>query len=289
MTPAPRAPDDRSPTLAVAYRVYPQVSKQPLVHGHDKLALVELGLASLRESLQGLDVAFLALLDGCPAEYETLVLRNFPQAQIHHLPRVGNRATFLLQLDWLITQTHSQTCYFAEDDYFYGAPFAPLVRRLWADPAPCFVTPFEHADYGQIALHDTTHRVMQDELRWVDQLSTRMTFLARKDLPIQTRAHLETYFDTNGDCTMWLALTKRRLFGFAWLLGRKARGKSRRHWKHAWRHAWRQVVFGPRCTLWSPSPSIAIHLQTDNIIDPDRWRTAIQAFESRPREDAHGT
>jgi hypothetical protein len=55
--------------LAVAYRVYPGISKEPAVHADDKLRLAELCLRSFKEALGTLRVKVWALLDGCPPEY----------------------------------------------------------------------------------------------------------------------------------------------------------------------------------------------------------------------------
>lgn len=83
--------------LVIAYRVYPGIAKSPVFYPTDKRKLVELGLRSLRLALgESLRVRFLALLDGCPAEYESLVRRYFDphHTDIFHLNRIGNAGTF---------------------------------------------------------------------------------------------------------------------------------------------------------------------------------------------------
>lgn len=54
--------------LAVAYRIYPKVSKpaRSLPFGDDKYQLSEACLKSFKESLGSLRVKLWALLDGCP-------------------------------------------------------------------------------------------------------------------------------------------------------------------------------------------------------------------------------
>lgn len=107
--------------LAIAYRVYPGISKSPAFYSTDKLALAELGLRSLRLALGDLRTRLYAILDGCPPEYEALVLRYFPaeHTEIVHRQRAGNAATFIEQLDYLLEQPHAKFVYFAEDDYLY--------------------------------------------------------------------------------------------------------------------------------------------------------------------------
>ena len=57
--------------LAVAYRIYPSVSRPALglPFSDDKYRLSEICLHSFKESLGSLRVKVWAILDGCPPEY----------------------------------------------------------------------------------------------------------------------------------------------------------------------------------------------------------------------------
>jgi hypothetical protein len=52
--------------LAVAYRIYPRVSKSHAFFSADKFRLSKMCLDSFRGALGGLRVKVWALLDGCP-------------------------------------------------------------------------------------------------------------------------------------------------------------------------------------------------------------------------------
>ena len=58
--------------VAVAYRIYPKVSRAPPVFADDKYQLSELCLKSFRDSLGSLKVKMFVLLDNCPPSYEDL-------------------------------------------------------------------------------------------------------------------------------------------------------------------------------------------------------------------------
>src|ERR1700733_2450659 len=94
--------------LAVAYRIYPKVSKPSLglPFSDDKLQLSEICLQSFKDSVKGLRVKLWALLDGCPESYASLFTKFFSAQDLVlvRLPSVGNLATFGKQVEFLLTQ-----------------------------------------------------------------------------------------------------------------------------------------------------------------------------------------
>lgn len=161
--------------LTIAYRVYPQVSKNPIVFSEDKLKLVRLGLVSMVQSLRNTDYFFHALVDGCPPEYQALIESMIPadRLQIHTLNRVGNAATFLEQLR-LLKSSNSKYVYFAEDDYFYTPDaFSKMIEFANKNPDADFITPYLHPDY----FHMDFHRYSFEERgTWRTAGTTCMTF-----------------------------------------------------------------------------------------------------------------
>lgn len=87
--------------LAVAWRIYPGVSKTPLIHQQDKFQLVKTCLLSFVKSLPGLSVKYYIILDGCPEAYTTLIqeLLAGKAYEIISTNRIGNLKTFALQID----------------------------------------------------------------------------------------------------------------------------------------------------------------------------------------------
>src|ERR1700683_3904958 len=80
--------------LAIAYRIYPGISKSPAFFPTDKFKLSEMCLWSFKKALGGLRVKIWALLDGCPPEYETLFRETFQSddLEILWLDKIGNLA-----------------------------------------------------------------------------------------------------------------------------------------------------------------------------------------------------
>ena len=107
--------------LAVAYRIYPKISKEPFFDFNSKLELAELSLHSFREATNTLQIKIWALLDDCPPNYKELFLKYFPKGDLEFiiLKGEGNRNTFHRQIEILCTQKDSDLVYFAEDDYLY--------------------------------------------------------------------------------------------------------------------------------------------------------------------------
>jgi hypothetical protein len=136
--------------LAVAYRIYPQVSKTPIVFRDDKYKLAQLCLSSFKKSLGDVKTKVWVLLDNCPIEYEGLFQRYFDADDLEfvRLAGIGNLATFELQLDILLNQTVSESVYFAEDDYFYlPNQFEEMIEFLRENEGVHFVSPNDHLDY----------------------------------------------------------------------------------------------------------------------------------------------
>ncbi len=136
--------------LAIAYRIFPGVSKTPPIFQNNKYKLAHLCLKSFKESLGSLNAKIYVLLDNCPPEYEDLFQRYFEKEdlEIIRLKGIGNQATFKLQLEILLKQSYSEIVYFAEDDYFYfPKQFEKMIHFLKRNGDVDFVTPYDHLDY----------------------------------------------------------------------------------------------------------------------------------------------
>ena len=90
--------------LAVVYRIYPGVSKVPIIHPNNKFELSKVAVKSFKESLGDMKVKIWVLLDNCSEEYEDLFKDIFSNYDVEYLnfPGVGNYVTFNKQLDILI-------------------------------------------------------------------------------------------------------------------------------------------------------------------------------------------
>jgi hypothetical protein len=270
--------------ITVAYRVYPRVSKVPPVYRDNKFKLVELCLRSFRQALGDLKVKIFVLLDNCPGEYEQLFKNAFPGDDLEciRLDGIGNHASFNMQVETLLKQNHSEMVYFAEDDYYYlPGQFSEMVDLLKSNGDVDFVTAFDHPHYYNYDLHkhDKAEKIHQGRT-WRAVNSTCLTFLTTKKTLRKTRWVFQTYRNKNNDSSLWLSLTKYRVYNpflpMKYLL--------KREWflleilAFSWFFCWWQILFGKRWKLWAPVPSIATHMNCELMAPGIDW---VKAFEKR--------
>jgi hypothetical protein len=269
--------------IAVAYRVYPGISKETegLPFSKDKLQLSEMCLRSFLASLGGLRAKIWALLDGCPDTYETLFRKYVDSGDlvILRFDRLGNRATFGKQIDILLGQRDADLVYFAEDDYFYlPGQFREMLEFMTAFSDVHFLSPYDHPDCYTLDLHRTPKWVRTYRSHhWRTAGSTCLTFLTKKSNLAKHEAVFRSYSKRSDDCGLWLSLTKHRVLNplaLTQILVRTQIG-----WKSllkAWRYGWRSILFGPKTNLWVPIPGIATHLNR-NLLSPNvDWLSLMQ-------------
>ena len=269
--------------LAIAYRVYPEVSKpaRSLPFGDDKYLLSEVCFRSFKESLGALRATIWVLLDSCPPEYEAL-FRRYVDADdlvIVRLDRAGNRATFAKQIEILLEQGDADVVYFAEDDYFYlPGQFQEILEFLIAHDDVDFVSPHDHPDCYRLDLHRGPKWLRTyGSHHWRTAASTCLTFLTRKDTLARHESVVRSYARGNDDCAMWLSLTKRRVFNPVAPIRYLLQGLF--YWKilvKAWLYGWRQILFGRRRHLWVPVPGIATHLDATGLGPNVDWIALMQ-------------
>jgi hypothetical protein len=268
--------------VAVAYRIYPRVSKNPAMFPEDKLQLARLCLRSFRASLGAVRAKMFALLDGCPPQFEGLFTECFdsPDLELIRLSGIGNRQTFSRQLKILLDQDYADAVYFAEDDYFYlPGQFEVMLNFLRDCPGADFVSPYDHPDYYNLPLHSgpQLNREYRDR-RWRTAASTCLTFLTTKETLTQTRRVFQTYAFRNLDVSLWLSLTKQAVL---------SPGIIRRCFQEritmggfvaiSWLYGWPQILAGQRRKLWIPTPSIATHMEQRFLAPGVDWNALFQS------------
>ncbi|ADP77608.1 glycosyl transferase family 2 [Methanothermus fervidus DSM 2088] len=260
--------------VAVAYRIYPGVSKTPAIFQEDKYKLSKLCLESFRESLGDLDVKIFAILDGCPDRYVDLFKEYFNDIEFIRLDSVGNQKTFEKQINLLLNQKDSDIVYFAEDDYFYlPNTFEEMIEFLEYEDVD-FVTPYDHLDYYEHPLHQ--HRKEKRTYKgriWRTVASTCLTFLTSKKVLKETKKIMESYVHGNHDASLWISLTKININPLKCLKSREMRYII----YLAWKYCWKQILFGKRYKLWAPKPSIATHMESTKLAPSVNWKKLIMA------------
>lgn len=268
--------------LAVAYRIYPGVSKKPAVFSDDKYKLSELCLRSFRESLGSLRVKLWALLDNCPAEYEELFRKYFADDDLEfiNLGGIGNNGTFRLQVETLLGQKESDYIFFAEDDYFYLPGAFEEFYRFFTDTGADFATPYDHLDLYTMELHDYKSQIITHGARhWRNVSSACMTFMATKKALANTKNVFLSYSLRNDDLSLWLSLTKAKIFNPALYLKYMFRGdRIFRALLKAWYFCWRQILFGKKYNLWSPMPTIGTHMESISLSPGYNWEEIFRKY-----------
>jgi hypothetical protein len=274
--------------MAVAYRICPKAttSSSWLPYGDDKYRLSEICLKSFKNSLTGLRVKVWVLLDDCPPEYADLFRKYFDRNDLVllSLGGIGNRATFRRQLEILLEQRDADVVYFAEDDYLYvPGRFRCMIDFLLAHEDVHFVSPYDHLDCYTLDLHRQPQWLRVHAGRhWRTAASTCLTFLTRRETLADTETVFRNYKRRSLDCSLWLSLTKRRVFN-PLFFGRHLIEETlfSRIVLKSWLYCWRQILFGKRWTLWVPIPGIATHLD-DKALSPNVDWSALTEETSKP-------
>ena len=277
--------------LAVCYRIYPRVSRDPVFGFKEKLPLVRLNLETFSASLGDLKIKLWVLLDNCPPPYAELVQSLFPDVPMELIPLggEGNGRTFRRQVDLLSAQTAADLVYFAEDDYLYlPRALERMVHFLRRHPEADFATGYDHADFHSKFVHRFRGaESVEDDCRWRTVASTCLTFMARRPVLAESAAVFKAY-PQNSDLGLWLALTKRRV-GNPWSWVRSLGDGVYFSASHAlaWRHAWRQILFGKRRTLWAPAPALITHMENSGLAPGVDWQgifgARARALQGLPR------
>jgi hypothetical protein len=270
--------------LAIAYRIYPGVSKTPIIHSDDKLKLSEVALASFKRSLGDLRIKMWAILDGCPSEYEALFKKYFNDTEltIVHCNTIGNGATFSLQLDLLLRQTDADYLYLAEDDYFYlDNGTKEIIEFMNSNHDVDFVTAYDHPDYYQMDFHNTRESIrVHGSHHWRTAMTTCLTFLARRSALKKAESVFRTFARKNYDTSIWMALTKRGCYNLLIII--KSMFADRKFfvvYAKAWLYTPLQLLFGRKYSLWCPLPSLATHLERTGVAPVIEWEMEPHALQ----------
>jgi hypothetical protein len=268
--------------VAIAYRIYPEVSKIPPVFANDKYKMSELCLRSFRDSLEGLDIKMWALMDNCPPEYEELFVKYFGDRDLEfvHLPGVGNGASFGKQMDILSKQNFSENIYFAEDDYFYLPGKFHLMTDLISNESVDFVSPYDHLDYYELRLHDHPSEVLfSGDRHWKTSATTCMTFLTTKKALRQTESVFRTYTRNNYDTSLWMSLTRYRALNPAFYLRSLRNSYYLKVLLKMWMHSPLETLLGRRRKLYTPLPSIATHMDNKHLAPTINWYRLFEKYD----------
>jgi GT2 family glycosyltransferase len=263
--------------LAVAYRIYPKITKIPAVYPKDKLKLAEFSLKSFKESIGNLKVKMFVLLDNCPGEYDDLFRKYFNEKDLEliKLDGIGNQNTFIKQLDILLRQNDADYVYLAEDDYYYFKDqFSEIFSFMKSNEDVHFISPFDHKDYYTESLHDYKYEIrVSNEKHWRTATCSTCTFISSKSTLEKTHKIFRTYrHKKNTDGPIWLSLTKYNVFNLFKFIKYCFTSRIYRNYiLLSWIFNVRQILFGKRWKLWVPMPTIATHLDSPYLSPTIDW------------------
>tara|TARA_B100001057_G_scaffold499678_1_gene611257 strand:- start:15757 stop:16590 length:834 start_codon:yes stop_codon:yes gene_type:complete len=271
--------------LAVVYRIYPGVTKEPIIHSNDKLKLSKLAIKSFRKSLGSLNAKIWILLDNCGEEYKEIFMSNLKEYDLEfiNLNGVGNYKTFNMQIEILLKQNYSEFVYFAEDDYiFLPNALEKSLKFMKENDFVDFLSVYDAYDLYNLDFHNYKSKIITyGDLHWRTSSCTTLSFMTRKTALSKTKWIFDTYskYD-NFDSSIWMSLTKNNLFDFrsVYRFFYSADRDFIRILK-SWLYCWRQIVFGKKYSLWTPIPSLGTHLDNAGIAPSINWSNVINEID----------
>lgn len=272
--------------LAVAIRIYPGISKDPVFFRDSKLSMVENMLRSFVRGIGTLRVKIYVLLDHCPQEYHQRIneIVKDQDVEIIEIEGIGgNQVTFERQIDLLLEQNDSENIMFAEDDYLYRKGSVQACVRFLNTDGVDFVSPYDHMDYYTMWLHEHPVNIrISEDSHWREANSTTLTFLTTKSVLRETHRYFRTFSKKNWDCSIFWTLGKRHIFSlrsFFKFFSLAVKGET--FFLKAWLRTWYFTPFANISTrkyhIWTPIPSGATHLQVGGIAPHVDWEKEITA------------
>ena len=264
--------------IAVAYRVYPMVSKTPPIYANDKFKLVELCFDTFVDATRGLRVKLFVLLDSCPDEYESIFTKRWDSEDLEFIKMdsAGNPLTFKKQIEILSSQQFSEFVYFAEDDYFYfPMALSEMLVFLKTVPNAHFAAAYDHPDLYDYKLHNyPKKRINHNGRDWQRIATTCLTFLTRKSVLIDTKKMFVTYSRKNYDASMWMSLTRKQVYNFPLMIKLMFQSKEMaRIYFKLWYFGLFHNVFAKKYSLWTPVPALATHLDSTKLAPGIDWNS----------------
>lgn len=262
--------------LAIVHRVCPALAKTAAIYT-DKFEMVKATTTSLAQALSGIRTKLIVLLDGCDGKYENLFDRAFEGGRVDGVeyeristPAIGNQATYGKQLELLAALSKvTDNLYFSEDDYIYRPHAFRTMIEFLQEPGVDIVTPLDHPDNYQRDRESYLKGVIRvsADCHWREIGSTCCTFMLKSTDIARAHKSLSYYAEGGSDYVMGLLLTKFGCYSLSTVVGGGFRylfGKPR-NWMQlihllAWLKLRFRLVFAPRFRLWSPMPSLAVHL-----------------------------
>lgn len=266
--------------LLVVHRVCPALAKSAVGFA-SKLEMVRVTAASLVASLSRLQapVRLVVVFDGCEDAY----VRLFETACatmgdgrielfVERADAIGNAATWDLQVEMAMQcGRDADYVFFSEDDYLFREDAFVAMIDFLEHGLGDFVSPLDHPDwYLSDGRRERANIVVSRYGHWRTIESSCMTFMMRRSLLPEILRQCAIYKYNCSDGAFWQVLTQWRTrkpwtwikagWGlFRWAIDHRFATRYLT-FVHILRRLGVRVFFFPRYTLWSPIPTLAVHL-----------------------------
>lgn len=266
--------------LCVLHRVCPALSKTAIGFP-SKMEMVQATTVSLVKSLAKLDarVSLVVVFDGCDDSYVRL-FENVCEAEgkgltdlfIKRTDSIGNAATWNLLVELALDMGRdAEYIFFSEDDYLFREDAFVLMLDFMNRRLGDFVSPLDHPDkYLYEEKWENSNIVVSEFCHWRMIESTCMTFMMRRSLLPKIQRQSYMYQFNCSDAAFWQLLTQWRMkcpltwVKAVWSLFRWVINHNYSSFYLTFIHIIRRIglraFFFPRYTLWSPIPTLAVHL-----------------------------
>ena len=289
MTTPKRYPFD----LYVAYRAFKNPGNKadylaPEEYRGDKTLVARSAWQSFIASLEGLNTYILVILEG-PDEWEQFYTNVSFNGVVEVRRCIGqtNETTFRRQARACQLQSDAEIVAFVEDDYLWRPGACAEIVRFMRSSGVEFVTPYDHGEHFY-----KRHHIIRSELFDCDRLPfyrtvarTTCTFFATREAVWKHRRAFEAYRDfpplrrpfTFSDVSLWTIITKHKAFNPAEFL-HALFFERYVAWSRfiAWLTCPLQLLFVKRSRLCVPVPSLASHLNKEDMPPGVDWHAMIR-------------
>lgn len=192
--------------LNVFYRICPYASVRSILYGVDKLTQVKVFLKSFLDGFKAVDYKITFILDSCPPEYKKAIQKMCKrEVSFYEENDMGNKGSFMKQVELISQLKYGEKVYLAEDDYLY---LPDSGKKLMEELRECeYVTLYDHPDYAyEPHTHFPHHSFEKNHLIWVSRMSTCLTFGTTAGNINQNRKIFEKY--GVNDFELWSKITE---------------------------------------------------------------------------------
>ena len=197
--------------LVIGLRVYPGISKNPILKG-SKLETFEKVYSSILKSTNLLNARIVVFSDGCGNEFHEMISNMTPEKfglEIIRLDCFSGKKSFKKQYDYL-SKSEAKLVALLEDDYLLDEGALDCIFKYAENQNfRGYYTFFNSSDYYSHDLHDYKSEITYfSGDYWRTVASTTFTFICSPKTLRKNKVFFSTYLIGNFDHNIWASQTK---------------------------------------------------------------------------------